>query len=79
MFVHVVYEMLCTWWYIKCCANISYAVLSIDGAMYMMDVQCYVHMMCACWICSVVYVGCYVHVVYPVLCTYGVVCMLYNW
>jgi len=32
-----------------------------------------------CWICSLVYIWCYVHVVYVVLCTYGVVCMLYMW
>ena len=33
----------------------------------------------ACWICSVVYIGCYVHVIYEMWCTYGVVCMLYMW
>ena len=60
--------------------NITYVVLGINGVMYMLDMQCYVHIvLCACWICSVVYRGCYVHVVYVVLCTYGVVCMLYKW
>jgi len=32
--------------------------------------------LCACWICGVVYIWCYVHVVYAELCTYGVVCLL---
>ena len=33
----------------------------------------------ACWICNAVYIWCLVDVAYAVLCTYGVVCMLYIW
>ena len=35
--------------------------------------------LCACWICSVLYKWCYVHVGYVVLCIGGIVCMLYMW
>lgn len=72
-----VYAMLCTGWYKQCCVNISYAILSIDGAMYMLDMQCCVHrVLCTCCICSVMYVWCCVHVVHLVLFSYGVVCMI---
>lgn len=78
--VHFVYAMLCTGWYRKCCVNITYAVLGIDAAMYVMDMECGVHMvLCTCWICSIVYSWCYVHVRYTMLCTCGVACMLYMW
>ena len=77
--VHVIYEILCTGWYRYCCVNVAYAVLGIDGAMYIMDMWCCVHMvMCACWICSVVYgamymlyMQCYAHMVLCACCTCG--------
>jgi len=60
--------------------NIAYVVYGINGAMYMMNMQCCVNMvLCPCWICSVVYRSCYVHVGYAVLCTNGDLCMLYIW
>ena len=77
-----------------CCVYIAYAVLGIDGAMYMLDMWCYVRIvLCTCWICGVVCIWCYAHVGYAVLCTYGamyiwccvhdctcgVVYMLYMW
>ena len=46
--------------------NVAYAVLGIDGTMYMLDMQC-----------SVGYRWHYVHVGYAVLCAYGIVRMLY--
>lgn len=32
--------------------------------------------LCACWICTVMYKWCYMDVVHVALCTYGVVCMI---
>jgi len=60
--------------------NIAYAMFDIDGAIYMLDMWSCVHMvLCACWIYSVVYRRCYVHVGYVMLyvaCTCGV---MYIW
>jgi len=58
--------------YIWYCVHIAYAMQGIDGAMYMLDMQCCVHdgyaVFCAygvMWmlICDGVYIWCYVHVV----------------
>jgi len=57
-----VYVVLCTYdvvclLYIWCCVYITNVVLGIDGAMYMLDMHCGVHIIvCACWICDVVYI-----------------------
>jgi len=64
--------------------NVAYAVVGIDGVMYMMDMQCCVHIvLCTCWICSVVYgdmymlyMQCYVHMALCECCTYGA---MYIW
>ena len=48
-------------------------MLCTDDAMYMLDMQCYVHVVLrACCTCAVVYIWCCVHD-----CTSGVVCMYY--
>jgi len=75
---------------ILCCAHVGYAMLHTYGAMYMLYMQCYVHMvLCACctcgsmhiWCCvhdctsGAVSIWCRVHVVHRVLCVSGVVYM----
>ena len=51
--------------------NIAYAMLGIDGVMYMLDMQCCVDIVLyAWWICNVVFIWCCVHVGYEMLCTY---------
>lgn len=51
--MHVIYEVLCTYdvvclLCVWCCVYIAYAMLDIDGVMYMLDMQCYVHIvLCA--------------------------------
>ena len=68
--------VLCTCWicsveYIFYCAHDGYAVLCANGAVCMLDMQCYVHMvLCTCCICNAMYIWCCVHD-----CTCGVVCM----
>jgi len=57
---------ICDDMYIWCCVHIVRAMLCTYGVVYMLDMQCCVHM--ALWACG-----------YVVLCTYGVVCMLYMW
>ena len=62
-----------------CCENIVYAILCTYGTVHMLDMWCCVHIvLCACWICCVMYIWFYVHAENVVLCTYGVVCMIVN-
>ena len=61
------YSFLCIW----CFAHVRYAVLWIDDAMYMLDMQCYVHVLLhACFTCGAMYIWCCVHD-----CTSDDVCM----
>lgn len=54
--------------------KVVHIVLCTYCTMCIKDMRCCVHMaLCTCWICNFVYIGFYVHVVYAVLCTYGVV------
>jgi len=64
-----VYMVLCTFFYAMLCTN---------GVVYSLFMQCYVQMvLCTCCLCNVMYIRCYEHVVYVVICTDGVVCLLY--
>ena len=54
------YSVVCIWFFV----HVGYAVLCIDDAMYMLDMQCYVHVVFhACCTCGVMYIWCCVHVV----------------
>ena len=56
---------------------IAYAVPGINNVVYMLDMQCCVHiMLCTCWICGVVCIWHCAHILYVMLCTYGVMHML---
>lgn len=70
--------------------HVGYVVLCTQGAMYMLYMQCYVHMvLCACYTYVVMYIWCCVHdytsgvvrmwhcvhVLHVVLCECGVVYM----
>lgn len=58
---------MCIW----CSTNVEYVVFFIDDATYMLDMQCYVHMLLrACCTCGDMYIWCGVHDF-----TSGVVCM----
>ena len=53
----------------RCCyVHVGYDVLCAYGVVHMLDMQCYVQMMlCTCWICSTMYIRCFMHVVHMVL------------
>jgi len=57
--------------------NVAYSVLGIDGAMYMLDIWCCVHViLCAWWICVIVCIWYSAYVGYAVLCIYDPMYML---
>ena len=48
--------------------------------MYMLYMQCYVHMvLCACCTCGAMYICGVCMILHVVLCTFSVVYMLYTW
>ena len=56
IFSDCTYGLVCLL-YISLFVHISYLVLGIDGVMYMLDMQCCVHMvLCTCCICSAMYI-----------------------
>lgn len=58
---------MCIW----CCTHVGYAVLCTDDVMYMLYMQCYVHMVfCTCCTSGIMYIWCFAH-----NCTCGVMCM----
>ena len=71
----------CTCWiygvvYIFYFVNDGYVVLYANGALHMLHMWCYVHMiLCTCWICSAMYMCYSVHVAHVMLCTHGMVCI----
>ena len=57
--------------------NVTYSILGLNGAMYMLDMwYCVYIVLCAWWICGVVCIWCYVHVGYGVLCIDDAIYML---
>ena len=77
--------VLCTWWIcgvvcIWCCAHVGYAVLCIYDTMYMLDMQCYVHMVFYAF-CTYgyLYIWCCVHDCKVVHWVCGAMYMLYMW
>ena len=72
--------------------NVVYSLLGIDGAMYMLDMMFYVHIvLCARWVCGIVCIWCFVCVGYSLMRIddviymldmqfyVNVVCILYIW
>ena len=52
LYTYDVVSLLYIWHWVY----ITFVVLDIDGAMYMLDMRCCVHIiLCTCWISNVVY------------------------